>query len=198
MLKDAGVDKLKRDLRAEKIGDETLAALVTVILSSPDGELRDMARWYHRRFRRRKIIADELGRTRIMLLETLLNSDRRQPPSPIDVREICESAEARLWMRFDRPRVNRLFEGARRLFQDGNFRAALMRQTYLDVGSGEHHLGLLRVQETIGHLVRATEFLIDTDGRAAGLVELPKADAYAGLADEMVREFARGTSGGSS
>jgi hypothetical protein len=195
MLRDAGIAGLKRDLERDRIGEAELDALVSAILGSKDGELRHGASWLKRRFERKKLITLELKLTRRYLLDGLLNIDRNWRREPRSVRQICESAESRFWwMRYDLPRVKLMFESARMLVLNDQFRGALRRQTYLPTAA-EYGQQLSLIEDALEKLLDRTVYSIETGGRSDGLVDRPKGVAYARQAEDMIREFVAGRQG---
>lgn len=198
MLKDSEIVQLKKSDEYKNITQLGLKKIASDLIRSGDGDLKPevstlLKVTYY--FFKSRIIRQELYISSKNFLERILNCDLKIPRLPDMARPICEdNSENYLWMRFDEPRVNALFNRSINLITDAAFRDVLKRNCSIQRDKNERLEEILR---EIKDLQIITLRSIQTKGLFNGLVRLRADEFYRSNEKKITKKFLASSKEGS-
>lgn len=128
MLTDSEIIELRTDINYQNIIRNKIEHAAKDLLKSATGDLNPEISTIIRivkNFFKESIIRKEFSLTTKNFLENFLNRELKWPREPQSVKEICESRNDFLWMRYDEERVKALLNKAIDLLKDAEYRSLI-------------------------------------------------------------------------
>jgi len=136
------------------------------------------------------LIKNELIACTKTLLERVLNFELIWDKTPNSVNQICNSENNFIWMRYDEPRVNALFNRSLFLLNDSKYRELIKQESTIVIDKNER---IKEILKELQHLHKQTISAIRRRGIFDGIISTRADEFYDEHGHKMIDNILNGT-----